>query len=329
MHRALPHACLALLLSSGCESTASTGSSDNSARGNVLLLDEHNYGSTSSLSIPTIETAPEADLEICWPEALKDIRCHDVAPQGDIDTVALLRFLHLSEADVEVELTSGELKQSEVDGYLEYLTDHESTCARLSAMTFFGTPIEIEEEYTESDDHTYLLLFAAGTTPGVGAKTMVFVKPTADSTNTRVDAITGCGFLDFSAELTSVEKLQIPEDGPWVVDWREVTRDSLGNDIVFESIDSVVVGFFEGMTLAEIEAQILDLELIATSMWEVELEGGRTADLAEARGRSGEGSFPGFAQDEEGVWMLALMCSTCQNPSPIVLAVIEPTADGS
>lgn len=286
MHRALPHACLALLLSSACESTEPTGSADNGARGNILLGDEHNYASTSSLSIPTIETAPEADLEICWPEALTDIRCHDVEPQEDIDTVALLRFLHLSEADVEVELTSGELKQSEVDGYLEYLTDHESTCARLSAMTFFGTPIEIEEEYTESDDHTYLLLFAAGTTPGVGARSMVFVKPTADSTNTRVDAVAGCGFLDFSAELTSVEKVRVPEEGPWVIDWRDVTRDSLGNEIVFESIDSVVVGFFEGMTLGEIEAQILDLELIATSMWEVELEGGRTADLADADRKS-------------------------------------------
>jgi hypothetical protein len=316
-------------MASGCESTDPVGSLDQGVRGNVLLRDEHNYASTSSLSIPTIETAPEADLEICWPNALTDIRCHDVAPEVDIDTVALLRFLHLSEADVEVELTSGELAQSEVDGYLEYLTDHESTCARLSAMTFFGTPIEIEEEYVESDDRTYLMLFAAGTTPGVGAKTMVFVKPTSSSTNTRVDAVAGCGFLDFSAELTSVEKLPIPQDGPWVIDWRDVTRDSLGNEIVFESIDSVVVGFFEGMTLAEIEAQILDLELIATSMWEVELEGGRTADLADARGRDGEGSFPGFAQDEEGVWLLALMCSTCQNPSPIVLTAIELTADGS
>jgi hypothetical protein len=111
-----------------------------------------------------------------------------------------------------------------------------------------------------------------------------------------------------------------------VVDWRDVTRDSLGNDIVFESIDSVIVGFFADMTLDEIEAQILDLELIATSLWEVELEGGRTADLADARGRSGGGAFPGFARDEEGIWMLALMCSTCQNPSPIMLAVLEPDA---
>jgi hypothetical protein len=308
MQRALACFCLVLLLCS-CESTNAEDGSDDGARGNVLLLDAHNYASTSSLAIPTVETAPAADLEICWPEAVADIRCHDVEPQDDIDTVALLRFLHLSEEQVEVELTSGEIAQSEVDGYLEYLTDHESTCAPLSAMTFFGTPVEIEEEYVESDDHTYLLLFAAGTTPGVGARTMVFVRPTSNSTNTRVNAPSGCGFLDFSADLASAEPVPIPKDGPWVVDWRDVTRDSQGLEIVYQNIDSVQVGFFAGMTVAELEEEILDLELIATGLWQVELEGGRTADLA-----------------EEGVWLLALMCSTCQNPSPIVLAVLEPTA---
>ena len=318
---------LALLLCS-CESTDAMDEQDDGARGNVLLRDEHNYASTSSLTIPTIETAPAADLEICWPEAVSDIRCHDVEPRDDVDTVALLRFLHLSEADVEEKLTSGELPMSEVDGYLEYLTEGESTCAPLSAMTFFGTPIEIEKEYVESDDHTYLMLFANGTTPGVGARTMVFVKPTANSTNTRVDAPEGCGFLEFSADLASADALSIPEDGPWVVDWRDVTRDSQGNDLLYQSIDSVVVGFFAQMSVAEVEAQILDLELIATSLWEVELARGRTADLAEARGRDGSGAFPGFARDEDGVWLLGLMCSTCQNPSPLVLVVLEPSAGG-
>jgi hypothetical protein len=122
--------------------------------------------------------------------------------------------------------------------------------------------------------------------------------------------------------------VSIPEDGPWVVDWRDVERDSQGNDLLHEGIDSVVVGFFADMTVAEVEAQILDLELIATSLWEVELEGGRTADLADARGRDGGGAFPGFARSEDGVWLLGLLCSTCQNPSPLLLAVLEPSAGG-
>ena len=41
------------------------------------------------------------------------------------------------------------------------------------------------------------------------------------------------------------------------------------------------------------------------------------------RGGSGE-LFTGFDRGP-GVWLLALMCSTCQNPAPILLTVLEPT----
>jgi hypothetical protein len=326
-HRAMQRVCLIGIacVAFSCESTDTRGDDDDGARGNIVLLDEHNYRTTSRLTLPTVETASGTDLDICWDQVVKDIQCHDLAPKEDLDTVALLRFLHLSKPEVEAKLTSGQLDQSEVDGYLEYLTDHESTCAPLSSMTFFETPIDIEEEYVESDEHMYLLLFAEGTTPGVGARAMMFLNPTANSTNTTVDAEAGCGTLEFSAELSGVTEVEVPVDGPWVVDWRDITEDGQGNEIVFEAIDSVLIGFYEGMTVAEVEEQILDLELIATSLWEVELDGGRTADLADARGRNGAGRFPGFDRDEDGVWMLGLMCSTCQNPSPLLLSVIEPT----
>lgn len=309
-----------------CESTDGGKDGDDEARGNIILRDEHNYHTTSSLSLPTVETASATDLHICWDAVEQDIQCHDLAAKADLDTVALLRFLHLSEEEVEAKLTSGQLDQSEVDGYVEYLTDHESTCASLSSMTFFETPIDLEEEYVESDDHVYLLLFAEGTTPGVGARTMMFLHPTEASTNTEVEAESGCGMLDFSATLSDAEEVEVPIDGPWLIDWRDLTVDGQGNEIAFEAIDGVLIGFYEGMTVEELEGQVLDLELLATSLWEIELEGGRTADLADARGRDGAGAFPGFDRGEEGVWLLGLMCSTCQNPSPLLLAVLDPVA---
>ena len=313
---------------SGCESTDVGDEPDDAARGNVLLRDEHNYRSSASLSIPSIDTAAATDLQICWTDVISDLQCHDVAPQSDLDNVALLRFLRLSEEEVEDRLTASQLAQSEIDGYLEYNTDHESTCTTLSSLSFFRTEIEIEEEYVEDSDHTHMLLFAAGTTPGVGARTMIFVRPTSSSTNTTVNAVPGCGLLDFSADLSSVEAVAIPADGPWVVDWRNVTRDGQGNEIVFQNIDGVLLGFYAGLTVSELEQQIMDLELIATSLWEIELGGGRTADLAAAQGRENGGSFPGFGGDADGVWLLGLMCSTCQNPAPVVLAVLEPSAGG-
>ncbi len=309
-------------LSWGCGS----GAEEPAATADITLVDAHNYRLQSSLSIPSIETASGTDLDICWSNVTRDLQCHAVAPQADLDNVGLLRFLHLSEADVEAKLTSGQLAQSEIDGYLEYNVDHASTCTRLSSMSFFGTPIEIKEEYLESTEHTYMLVFAEGTTPGVGARAMTFVKPTSNSNNTRVEAPEGCGLLDISADLASAEQVRVPDRGPWVVDWRNLTRDGQSNDIVFESIDGILLGFYAGTTVTALEQQIMDLELIATSLWELELTGGRTANLERARERGGGASFSGFARDQAGVWVMGLMCSTCQNPAPVVLSILEPSA---
>jgi hypothetical protein len=317
-------ACL-IWLALGCGSSADTqDDAGDSSDASILLTDENNYSSTATLSIPSVETAPAADLSICWSEVTSDLECHEVLPESDLDNVALLRFLHLSEEGVEARLTSGQLAQSEVDGYLDYQTDHQSTCATLSQLTLFGTPVDVEQEYVESSDHTYLLLFAQGTTPGVGARSMIFVRPTASSSNTTVNAVSGCGLLDFSAELASAEPVQIPVEGPWLVDWRNVTRDAQGNPLPTTSIDSVLLGFYENLTVEQLEASIMDLELSATALWEVELAGGRTADLATATDRETGDLFPGFERTADGTWLLGLMCSTCQNPAPVLLSVLEP-----
>jgi hypothetical protein len=314
-----------ILLLPACESTDKPPANTS---GNILIRDENNYQTTSTLSIPTVETAPAADLDICWTAVTKDLQCHDLAPQTDLDNVGFLRFLHLSEEQIEAKLAAGQVVQSEVDGYLDHHTDRVSTCTKLSQFSFLGTPIMIDQEYVESADEAYLMIFAKGTTPGVGARAMTFVKPTAASINTRVDAPSGCGLLNFSANITSATTLPVSLTGPWIVDWRSITRDGQGNTVLFQSIDGVLIGFFEGMTAADLQARILDIELIATALWELPLTGGRTADLSLAKQRGTDAAFPGFARPNPGVWMLGLMCSTCQNPAPVVLTILEPSAGG-
>ena len=304
------------------------GNVDNGPEANIVLRDENNYSSDAALSLPNVDTASGSDIEICFGAVTTDFQCHDVMPQEELDTIGMLR-LRLSKEDAAERLATSELEQRELDGYLDFETDHASSCIRLSDMTFFGTPIDVEEEYVESDDHTYVLLFSEGTTPGVGAQTMMFITPRESSDNTSVEAEAGCGLLDFSADIARAEPVEVPIDGPWVVGWRDITRNSQGFDIAFGNIDSLVLGFFEGVTVAELEDQVFDLELLATSLWEIELESsGRTADLAEAEERESGRRFSGFERDEEGLWLLGLMCSTCQHPTPLVLSVLEPVAGG-
>lgn len=317
----------ALLVASnaGCSSDDDKSNPGSGKRGNVVLENRNNYSTVSSLTIPTVETASAVDLDICWDDAVQDLQCHDLDPKGGLDNLSMLRFLHLTPAEVEKKLTAGQLAQSEVDGYLDYQTKNATTCAKLSALSFFGTQIKVADEYVENSDRVYMLILSKGTTPGVGARTMTFVKPTETSTNTEVNIPHGCGMLDFKADLAAATPLSVPAKGPWVVDWQDVTVDGQGNAIAYESIDRLLVGFFEGMSVADLEAQIFDIEQIATSLWELPLTGGRKADLAFAKERESGQFFTGFER-AGGVWMFALTCGTCQNPQPVVLSVLEPSA---
>jgi hypothetical protein len=304
----------------GCGGSPSVDSS----RGNVRIGDENNYTTTATLSIPSVDTAPGVDLDICWTHVTDDLQCHPVSAQSDVDNVALMRLLHLSKMDVERELGAGQLAESQVAGYVEHHTDHASTCVKLSQFSFFGTAIDVPSEYTESVSYTYLLLFATGTKPGIGARDMLFLNPTAASANTSVDATTGCGLLDFVADLSMLKKLPVSAKGPWMADWADITRDGQNNPAVFQKIDGLTIGLFEDMTVMDLQAKILDIELIATSLWDIPLTGGKTADLAQARDRKTGAPFTGFQPATNATWMLALTCSTCQSPAPIVLAILQP-----
>jgi len=298
-------------------------------RGNLRLGDANNYITDAKLHIPTVQTVSGADLDICWSNIVDDLQCHPVSAAADLDNVALLRISHLAPGLVETRVADGTLSMADVAGYVEFHTDHSSTCMKLSQLSFFGTVIDIPSQYVESTDYTYLLLFTKGTTPGQGARTMIFLQPTASSVNTMVDGPTGCGLLDFSADLHTLTPLPVPLAGPWILDWRDITRDGQKNPAPFEKIDGVTIGFYAGMTATDLEARILDIELIATQLWDVKLTGGRTADLATATDRSTGAAFTGFDRADTGTWLLGLTCSKCQSPAPVLLTTLTPGAGGT
>jgi hypothetical protein len=310
-----------LAATSGCGGSSGPPAS----QADIVLADANNYRTTAALTIPSVDTAAATDLDLCWNGTDKDLQCHGLSPVMDVDNVALLRIAHLSQADVAAKLASGQLAQSDVDGYLDFHTDHTSTCTKLSQLSFLGTPIDVAMKYVESDAYTYLLLLAKGTTPGVGARAMVFLHPTSASTNARVNAVSGCGLLDFSADLASVTKVKVSATGPWAVDWHGLTRDGAGNPVPFQKIDGVTLGYYDGMSVADLQARIFDIQVVATNLWDIQLTGGKTADLAQAKERTTGAAFTGFARaGSSGTWLLALTCSTCQTPAPVLISVIDP-----
>ncbi len=300
----------------GCDGAA--GESEDTA---ILLEDHHNYSFQGRLNIPIIETSAGKDLDICWDQVISDIQCHDVNPRQDIDNLGMVRFTHMTHDQVQDRLSQGEMPQSAMAGYADFNLDHNASCAKLSDLTLFGTEFDIDKEYIEDNDTVYLLLFTKGTTPGVGARMLTFIKPTDSSTNTTVNASAGCGVLNFSADLQLLTPLEIPMEAPWVIDWSDLTRDGQDNEMIFENIDGVLLGYYEGKTYEELEKQLLDLQVMYSSLYEIQLAGGRKADLSMATNDTS--SFTGFS--EGGVWLLGLQCSICQNPAPLFLTILKPT----
>ena len=276
----------------------------------LALEDGQNYAYTGEMSVPSVTTASGTDLDICWDQLAQDLSCHGLSATDDIDLLALIRFPHLSQEEVELGIERDDLTQSQLDGYVALATG-DATCAQLSAFDFFGTPIDVPAQYN-SDGGTYLLMLSTGTTPGQGARMLTFLDPSADSETVEVDIEDGCGVLDFEASLGG-RTLRVEDEGPWLVDWSALTTNGAGNPFTSGFVDEVTVAFYEGMDPAALEAGFLDLELLATEQWTVELSEARTQVELEAIDLS-----------RDGTWLLALRCSTCSNPAPLFLTVLEP-----
>ncbi len=92
----------------------------------------------------------------------------------------------------------------------------------------------------------------------------------------------------------------------------------------FKKIDKVLIGFYQGKTTADLQADFKDIEVSATTLYEVAVAAGaRDVMLGDAKVRGGTTPFPGFNQTD-GVWAIAVTCSKCQVPAPVLMTILEP-----
>jgi len=288
--------------------------------GTVSLSDNQNFSYSGDLTLPVYTTVSGADVEICWDEVINDLQCHGMDPTTEIDNVAMVRFPLLSREDIQTDLSNNDLQQSDVGGYISYEPEDGETCINLDSMTLFGTEVDIADQYNQ-DAESYMLLLATGTEIGVGTRMLAFLDPDPDSTATDVSVEEGCSVLDFEADVESSDSPTLCGEDSWPVEWSTLTTDGLGNELKLSDVDNLSLGFYQGASVSDLESQFLDLELIATTWWSMDLEDGVTTDLAEATTTDGS-AFDGF--DGDGVYVLALRCTDCYNPAPLFLTVLNP-----
>lgn len=314
--------CVAAILV-GC---GSSGDNKPGSGANIVLTNANNYKSSSTLALSNVDTVSGQDIEIRWDAVTKDLQCHDVVPTTDIKSIGFVTFVNKTQQQAQVELISGELSASSVV-YRDFKTPGGTTKTTLSTVARLGsdTQIVLSEEYVQNATTTYVLIASGSTTPGAGARSMIFVTPKSDGTNTVVDIPEGCGDLTFTANLHDLTKVSVPAKGPWVADWTQVTKDSEDKDpsLVTKKYDLILAHYDKSIT--EIEADFFNIETTATKLWRIRnIEGSETTSKNLGQAQAADGSlFTGF-EPADGIWALGLQCPDCQNPAPMFLTILEP-----
>lgn len=298
-----------------------TGDGGPDPSGAVPITDARNYTYQGSLDAKSTAVAELTDITVDWSALGEDLQCHDLDPVADIDNTVLLVFPYLTEEEVEEGLSTDSLEQSDLGVYLSQ-EPGDATSVQLADFTFFGTDADIELEFEEGSG-TWLVLFATGNTVGVGSRMLTFIEPSKSTDNTLVTVEEGCSVLDYTVDIASAERTPVLADGPWLVDWSAVTQTGQGTELEPTKVSSLMLAWYSGLEVSELEAQFLDLELIATDTWTLEHAGGTSADLSLATHVEDGSAFTGFGE-ADGTWILALRCRTCPNPAPLVLSVLEP-----
>lgn len=282
--------------------------------GPVALADTHNYGFVGVLDIASVDTTAAADLRIDWSAVTSDLQGHAMDPAVDIDLVTVVAFPDLTEEGVEAAVADDELLQSDLGGYaFVSFSEDGATSIQLSELTLLGNDIDIEGYATEGSA-TWMLLFASGDTPGVGTRMLQFLHPLDASPNTDVVVTSSSTVLDLDVDLGTLTPLTVPTGQAFVVDWSGLSVDGRGNAFDPLAVDTVMVGWFADRAFTDLEGTFLDVALDADALWTAEGVEGTELDLGTLAGD--DGAFGGLGAD--GTYVLALSCSTCSNPAPLV-----------
>jgi len=296
--------CLPLLSALGCGTFT------------IELEDSQNYYfettmDAGSTQVPNCETSP-----VDWSNLTEDLQGHELDPTTDVDTLRLVRFGELTQEEVLRKLADNTLPQFEITGYVDYEPTGGETSCEIADFDFVGTPIPYETEFCEGWG-TYLLSALTGL---YEYRMFTFVEPTKGAPETTIYLDNDSGSLEFFPDLGAGSTIPVDKAKAYEVNWMGLTTDGQGNELELSNIDQLMLARYS-LSTSELEDQFFNLLTIGEEIYEADVEGLGEFALEEAVDADGK-AFAGF--EESGTWILALRCSTCPNPAPLFLGVLEP-----
>jgi hypothetical protein len=299
------------------------------------IADDTNYVFASSLEIEMATLKDATDLRFDWTSITQDFFGRALDAAGDIDMV-LVSLWEQTPDELNASLTRDTLERNAGEGAIMTYPDGSFTQANLLSFGVLGNPLPDESEIWSrfdtthpsfeypQDQYTFLLMASTGTTIGRGARMLAMFNLDPNATQTEVTLTNDSTRLEYEVRLTEAQPVSVPSgQASLTIQWGEMTINALGNEFLPTQITEAVVAHFATDSLAELEAQFLNLETIADGWWTGPVAAGTSLDLGTLRDASGA-PFPGI--DENGTWLVALFCTTgaCNNPAPWSITILEP-----
>jgi hypothetical protein len=274
-----------------------------------VLTEGMNYHYEPTLAASVRPLPPLSDPRLVWDGLTRDLQGHAVDP-ADLDAANLLVFRDLTPEEVLDRVAHDRLDQSELRIIAACAPD--TPACTLSDFALGSNRFD-PSQYFEVGSGTWLVTVSrAG---DAGAAALVFLAPT-DGADPVEDVVLADGDSTLSVDVRfSDDRLRVEAGGAPSLDWSGLTTDALGNPASLSRFDRLYLARFDE-ELPVLTRDFLDLEQLAEEHWELDVAGRTTAALAELDGFGGV--------DAGHRWLLALRCSTCRNPAPRFVTVLEP-----
>lgn len=310
-------ALLTLLLPAACSGGGGAGDTGGEppAPLHAELTDANNFSYTAAIDIPSRPLAARADAWLSWEALTEDMLGHPF-DASEVTDVALVVFQR-TQAEVEAQVAADDVQQADVSLFVTCEPDPEGEAGCwLSDFALLGTDVDLETLF-EEDTGTWMLTLATDQGEGRAARyrRLLFLEPREDSTESTASLEDGEGRFEIDADLQQLTAVPLAAGGGQTLSWAELETDGRGEALEAFKLDVLSLAWHRDRSLAEVEADFLDLEREADGLWELDVAGRQEADLDELS------AFPGLSA--EGTWLVGLRCGTCASPMPRFLTVLE------
>ncbi len=299
----------------------------------LKLLDDQNYTFWNELEIESTTVKSRSNIKFSWGNLDEDFLGTPMDPEQDVQALLVSIWEHDAEETKELMNTNLWVMDDFVIPPGMFVTNGELTEANyLEFETTSGSPVTeelltslIDPSELSPDETTYSVMVQSGTNPGQDVRMIAMFSVSDDEENEEVVINSDSTKLQFKATLDDMDAIPVPDGVSDIkIDWTDSPiYDSMDQLFDSSTVQRVMVAYYEDETLDDLENNFLQLEDMAEKVWSVNHRLGTYENLSNLKDENGD-AFEGI--NDDGLYILALLCESCSNPAPRFLSVLKTCA---